>query len=253
MLRSVNSSRVRKLRYAFADKDWEKKDVFSVIGESTVRQAVNAGIAAELLYVSDCPIPFEKKTQVTPEVMEYITLGRKTSLVAICRKTEIPIPAGELHRILVLDRVEFRGNIGRMMYLAFCFGVDLVYYSEGDGTNYHARSIANASQGASFFLPARPANLPEKLRELKAQGWYIVGTSLRDAVPLSGISAHDKMVFVVGNEQVGVSEEVLQATDVNCRIEMENYDSLNVAIAAGILLHRFRIQEGRFSKTKRRF
>ena len=140
-----------------------------------------------------------------------------------------------------------------MMYLAFCFGVDLVYYSEGDGTNYHARSIANASQGASFFLPARPANLPEKLRELKAQGWYIVGTSLRDAVPLSGISAHDKMVFVVGNEQVGVSEEVLQATDVNCRIEMENYDSLNVAIATGILLHRFRIQEGRFSKTNRRF
>jgi tRNA G18 (ribose-2'-O)-methylase SpoU len=34
---------------------------------------------------------------------------------------------------------------------------------------------------------------------------------------------------------------VLQETDVNCRIEMENNDSLNVAVAAGILLHRFRI------------
>ena len=92
-----------------------------------------------------------------------------------------------------------------------------------------------------FFLPVVPASLPEKLRELREQGWYIVGTSLQDAVPLSGIPAHDKMVFVVGNEHDGVSEEVLRETDVNCRIEMENYDSLNVAIAAGILLHHFRI------------
>ena len=74
-----------------------------------------------------------------------------------------------------------------------------------------------------------------------AEGWYVVGTSLRDAVPMSGIAARDKMVFVVGNEHFGVSEEVLQETDVNCRIEMENNDSLNVAVAAGILLHRFRI------------
>ena len=67
------------------------------------------------------------------------------------------------------------------------------------------------------------------------------GTSLQNAVALSEISAHDKMVFVVGNEHEGASEEVLRETDVNCRIEMENYDSLNVAIATGIILHRFRI------------
>jgi TrmH family RNA methyltransferase len=46
---------------------------------------------------------------------------------------------------------------------------------------------------------------------------------------------------LVGNEHEGASEEVLRETDVNCRIEMENYDSLNVAIATGIILHRFRI------------
>ena len=49
------------------------------------------------------------------------------------------------------------------------------------------------------------------------------------------------MVFVVGNEREGVSEEVLRETDVSCRIEMENYDSLNVSVAAGIVLYRFRL------------
>ena len=242
MLRSVNSPRVRKLRRAFVYKDWEKKDFFGVLGEKLARQALNAGVVTELVYVTDCPIPFEKKTQVTPEVMDFISFGHEKSVVAICKKTEIPLPAGELHRILVLDNVKYRPNIGRILNLAFSFGVDLVYHSEGDGIGYqHARSIGVCSHGASFFLPMIPASLPEKLRELKAQGWYVVGTSLQNAVPLSGIAARDKMAFVVGNEHDGVSEEVLRETDVNCRIEMENYDSLNVAIATGIVLHRFRI------------
>ena len=193
------------------------------------------------MYVSDCPIPFEKKTQVTPEVMDFITFGNEKNIAAICRKTEIPPPTGQLHRILVLDRVTYRLNIGRILNLAFSFGVDLVYYREGDGVGYHTRSIAGSSQGTSFFMPMAPACLPEKLRELKEQGWYIVGTSLQNAVALSEITAHDKMVFVVGNEHEGASEEVLRETDVNCRIEMENYDSLNVAIATGIILHGFRI------------
>jgi len=242
MLRSVNGSRVRKLYQPFLYRDGEKKDVFGVFGEYLVRQAVNAGIVTELVYVSDCPIPFDgKKTRVTPEVMEFISYGTEKSFAAICRKSEIPLPAGELRRILVLDKVVYRRNIGKILHLAFSFGVDLVYYSEGDGTNYYARSIADTSHGASFFLPVVPASLPEKLRELRAQGWYVVGTSLRNAVPLSEISARDKMVFVVGNEHDGVSEEVLGETDVNCRIEMVIDESLNVAVATGILLHRFRV------------
>ena len=66
-----------------------------------------------------------------------------------------------------------------------------------------------------------------------------MGTSLHNAKPISSIEKKDRMVLVVGNEQEGVSEEVLKETDVNCRIEMKNYDSLNVVIATGILLHHF--------------
>ena len=41
MLRSINSSRARKLHQAFIYKGWEEKDVFSVVGENIIRQAVN--------------------------------------------------------------------------------------------------------------------------------------------------------------------------------------------------------------------
>ena len=240
MLRSVSSPRVKKLRRAFLYQDWEKREAFGIRSERLVRQAVNAGIVTELLYVSDCPIPFDKKTRVTPEVMSFLTRGKEENLAAVCRKWGPRIPAGGMHRILMLDRVSYRTNIGRILYLAYSFGVDVVYVSEGDGINYHAQGIVESSQGTSFFLPVIPASLPERLRELREQGWYCVGTSLHNAVPLSGIPSADKMVFVLGNEHDGVSGEVLKETDVSCRIEMENYDSLNVAVAAGILLHRFR-------------
>ena len=67
-----------------------------------------------------------------------------------------------------------------------------------------------------------------------------MGTSLQNALPLSKIPARDKMAIILGNEAQGASEEVLKEANVLCRIEMENYDSLNVSIAAGIVLHRFR-------------
>lgn len=241
MLRSVSSARVRKLNRCFSLKDWEKKDFFGIMKENIVRQAVNAGIVTELLYVSDCPIPFGKKTQVTPEVMDFITFGRETSVAAVCRKEKVPLPSGDMHRILILDHVMFPSNIGRLIYLAYSFGVDLIYVSEGDGVNYYSPKIAESSHGISFYLPVVPASLPEKMRELREQGWFCVGTSLHNAAPLSEIRPADRMVFVVGNEREGVSEEVLRETDVSCRIEMENYDSLNVSVAAGIVLYRFRL------------
>ena len=240
MLRSVGSARVKKLNRCFMQQNVGKQDSFGVMQESFVRQAVNAGIVTEILYVSDCPIPFEKKTQVTPEVMEFITFGKETSIAAICRRTKVPLPSGDMHRILMLDHVIFPTNIGRIFYVAYSFGIDAIYVSEEDDMDYYKWKITESSHGTSFYLPVIPTSLPEKVRELREQGFYCVGTSLHDAVPLSEVPSADKMVFVVGNERDGVSEEVLRETDVRCRIEMENYDSLNVSIATGIVLYHFR-------------
>lgn len=237
MLRSLNSSRVKKLYRTFRMKGWEKRDTYGIYSEDMVRLAVNAGVVCEILYVGECNIPFDKKTGVTPEVMNYITVGAEEKIAAVCKKVMVPMPEGDISRILMLDRVMFRTNIGRIINIAYTYGVDVIYTQEGDGINYWTQAVIKNSLGKALFMPRIPTSLPDKIKELRQQGWYCLGTSLQNAIPLSDIPVRDKMVIIVGNESDGVSEEVLQETDVNCRIEMENYDSLNVGIATAIVLH----------------
>ena len=50
----------------------------------------------------------------------------------------------------------------------------------------------------------------------------------------------DKFVLVFGNEGQGISEETLKISDLLIKINMDHIDSLNVAIAAGILMNHYR-------------
>ena len=54
------------------------------------------------------------------------------------------------------------------------------------------------------------------------------------------IMEKEKMVIVMGNEGSGVSSTILMMSDINAFIEMDNFESLNVGVAAGILMYTFR-------------
>ncbi len=50
------------------------------------------------------------------------------------------------------------------------------------------------------------------------------------------------MAFILGNEGQGVSKNLQQIADERIRIEMHGFESLNVAVAGGIVMYRFRAQ-----------
>lgn len=59
-------------------------------------------------------------------------------------------------------------------------------------------------------------------------------------MPLQQLEETEKMAFVFGNEGQGVTEKIQKESDSRVRIEMEGFESLNVAVAAGIVMYRFR-------------
>ncbi|MBQ9987952.1 MAG: RNA methyltransferase, partial [Erysipelotrichales bacterium] len=109
-----------------------------------------------------------------------------------------------------------------------------------NGVDIYNEKLIRSTQGALFHFPIIRCDITSKLVELKNDGYYIVGTSLQNGKPLSTIEEHEKMVLIVGNEGSGVSQEVLDLTDVNAFIEMANFESLNVGVAAGIMMYKFR-------------
>ena len=141
---------------------------------------------------------------------------------------------------LVLDGVQDPGNVGTMLRTALGLGAAGVIALKGtaDLTN---PKVVRGGMGATFRLPAVPA-APEELvawaRLQRAQIWVAAaGGEAPDRLPLRS-PQRPPILLVVGNEGAGVGPVLETAADRRVGINLApGVESLNVAVAAGILLY----------------
>ena len=82
------------------------------------------------------------------------------------------------------------------------------------------------------------ANLEELIPELISDGYEVYGTDVKEGVNVKEIKSRDKIAIVMGSEGSGVSLEVKNLVSGNIYINMNNNcESLNVAVAASILMY----------------
>ncbi|MBT1022527.1 RNA methyltransferase, partial [Enterococcus faecium] len=76
---------------------------------------------------------------------------------------------------------------------------------------------------------------------MKGKGFTVYGTELNEeAHALDKVEKTEDFAIIMGNEGQGVSQEILSSTDQNVYIPMKgNAESLNVGVAAGIVLYHF--------------
>jgi RNA methyltransferase, TrmH family len=142
--------------------------------------------------------------------------------------------------LLALDGVQDPGNVGTMLRTALGLGATGVLALKGtaDLTN---PKVIRGGMGASFRLPAVPAS-PEELlawaRLQRAQIWVAdAGGEPADGLPPRA-AQRPPVVLVVGNEGAGVGPVLDSAADRRIAIrQAPGVESLNVAVAAGILLY----------------
>ena len=72
---------------------------------------------------------------------------------------------------------------------------------------------------------------------MKEKGYKILATDLKSSYPLKELSTEKPYALILGNEGRGVNPKILSLADKKVRIEMDGIDSLNVGVAAGILLY----------------
>jgi len=141
--------------------------------------------------------------------------------------------------IVVLDKLTDSGNIGAIVRTAFALGVDGIIATGVKSLNL--ASIARTSSGALLDMPfAIIPNTLDVLNELKQVGFTIYGASM-DGTALNKAHFKPKKTLVLGSEGEGISKRAKQKIDEMISIEMEReFDSLNVSVAAGILIDRMR-------------
>jgi TrmH family RNA methyltransferase len=138
--------------------------------------------------------------------------------------------------VLVLDAVQDPGNVGTMLRTAWALGADGAVARPGtaDLTN---PKVLRASMGASFRLPALVAGPEEALDWLRRHG-LVVWVAAGDGEPVQRARPAGPVALVVGNEGAGVGPALaaLAARRVTVPLR-QGAESLNVGVAAGILLY----------------
>lgn len=235
---SKDNKKVKEWNALHQKKHRDETGKFLVEGEHLIQEALEAGAVETILYTESCPFAFDRTVEVTEPVMNKISANPSgAKYIAVCR--QMRTPPQQMKRVLLLDGIQDPGNLGTLVRTAKSFSFDAVFCSEETVDLYNDKTV-RSTQGALFHIPVIRCNLNDLVRQLQKEGVQVVATTLEQAVSMEDIPEQEQMAFILGNEGQGVHQELQKAADVRLRIEMSGFESLNVAVAGGIIMYRYR-------------
>jgi 23S rRNA (guanosine2251-2'-O)-methyltransferase len=145
--------------------------------------------------------------------------------------------------LVVLDGVEDPRNFGAILRSAECAGVDGVIIPERRSVGL-TETVAKSSAGAAEYVKvAKTGNLNRLIDDLKSRNIWVVGTSVETNTSYADWDWTRPTALVLGGEGSGLHRLVAENCDVLVKIPMYGrIDSLNVSVAAGVLLFEARRQ-----------
>ncbi len=146
------------------------------------------------------------------------------------------LPVGSAGVVLVLDGVQDPGNVGALARTALGLGAVGLLALPGTADLLNPK-VLRGSMGALFRLPALAVEL-EELYRWSADAGVALWVTGPDGTPVSGVVRQGPVAVVVGNEGSGVRPELAARATRSVSVPLRGgVESLNVAVAAGIILH----------------
>ncbi|MEA5077126.1 MAG: RNA methyltransferase [Anaerolineaceae bacterium] len=240
---------VRALLNQKSARDEEK--LFVVEGVRLAEEALAAGqLPVELLYSSelsprglDIVDTYQKlgadPVEVTPQVLTNLSATETTQgILLVLSQSLLPLPP-LADFIVVLDQIRDPGNMGTILRSAAAAGAQAVFTPPGN-TDPFSPKVVRSGMGAHFRLSLQDKTWPQIVDYCKntqkppLQLWLAEsggGKSCWQA------DLRTPLALVIGGEADGASEEARKAVDDLLNIPMPGkFESLNAAVAAGILL-----------------
>lgn len=232
---SLSNPHIKDLALLKKNKVKKEKQMFLVDGEDFINEAYKHNLLKEILFSRGDYSEYDvEKVLVTDEIIEKLSCNVSTSnVIGVCSYMgERPLNG---KKYVYLDKVQDPGNVGTIIRTALAFSYDGVILSSDSASLYNDKVIS-ASKGAIFAIPIYQ---DRELKEFKNK-FTLLGTSLQSEQYIEQVNISSPFIIVLGNEGQGISQENLSLCDVVTKIDMSNIDSLNVAIAGGIMLYEFK-------------
>lgn len=176
---------------------------------------------------------------------EFRSAAETESPQGVLAVAEIPshsfakLEGRETLRVLVLDGVQDPGNVGTILRTSAALGSDATIALPGTVDLWNAKVI-RAAMGASFHYVAFHAAADDLLSFLDREGAELWGADVAGE-PVGTTNPPKRLALAVGNEGAGLSSSLRErATRLVSLPITGNVESLNVSVAAGILLYELR-------------
>ncbi|HJS20553.1 MAG TPA: RNA methyltransferase [Anaerolineales bacterium] len=264
IITSLSNPLIKQARALHQKKARAESGLFLVEGIHHVGEAVAAGwdlesvLYAPQLLTSEFARDLISRLSIKPQpvsvqVMESLAdKENPQGLIALVHQRKInldsfqlPPPAMAKARCVALVSPQDPGNVGTILRTMEAVGADALFLLDpGAGTRgsvelYHP-AVVRSSMGTIFWKPVIQASFHEFLEWARREKFQLIGSSARGDVEFQTFAPALPWVLVLGNEQKGLSDEQTRECDVTVSIPMMGrISSLNLAVAAGILLYRF--------------
>ncbi len=240
LITSSDNERVKKYIKLKDKKYRDMTGEFIVEGSHLVLEAYKNGLLKELILEKEeiFPLDIDKIVYLPMDIMKKISDTKSPQTVmGLCKKQAEHEELG--NKILLLDDIQDPGNLGTIIRSAVAFNIDTIVLSKNSVDLYNPKTI-RATQGMSFKINIIRKDLEQIIEVLKNKSIPVYGTLVERGEDVRNLNEKDKIKYalIVGNEGNGVRKVISDMCDKNLYIKMnDNVESLNVGVAASILLY----------------
>ncbi len=161
------------------------------------------------------------------------------AIVRAPRRALDMLAAADGLRLLVLDGIQDPGNVGVLVRTAAALGATALIALPGTVDLWNAKVVRSAA-GTHFRFPALDATTAALFAYLDRHGVALWGTDARGTA-VGDVAAPARLALAVGNEGAGLSEALRARCSTVVSLPMApDVESLNVAVATGIILYALR-------------
>jgi TrmH family RNA methyltransferase len=242
---SAKNERVKSWKKLQTKKGREKAGAYLIEGFHLIDEAIRNQVSILEVMISEdskelamTSLLEDKQVLISKEISKQLSETETTQgIFAVIKKNTSPsVPILE-KPYLFLDNVQDPGNLGTMIRTADAAGFGGVVLGKGTVDLYNNKVI-RSMQGSHFHIPIFQEELTTWFTLFQNAGFPVYGTELNElAVSYRDISPQAIFAVVMGNEGNGMDKELLEKTTKNIYIPIVGQaESLNVAVAAGILM-----------------
>lgn len=184
-------------------------------------------------------VPVEKLNNLTKaqhqgvvawtSLLQYVDLQNAISHV---------VEQGQTPLFIMLDGVTDVRNVGAIARSALCCGAHGLILPTSSSASLTEEAIKTSAGALRKIMLCRTPSVPQAIDVLRLNGIQVLGTQMLGSIPVYESDMTGPSCVVMGAEDTGISKDVIKRAEQLIRIPMANdFDSLNVSVAAGMILY----------------